>query len=69
MRSFIKNEIDAKIFHGGIEEFLYDLGKTVYLINEENIPSFKMGKNANEIPPSQWPDPRWSQCGPPSQWQ
>jgi hypothetical protein len=49
MGSFIEDEIDAKILHGRIEKFFHNFGETVYLVNEEDIPSFKMGKNADEV--------------------
>ena len=51
MRSLIKNEIDTKIFHRRIEKFFHDLGETMDLINEKDIPSFKMSQNADEISP------------------
>jgi hypothetical protein len=49
MGALIKNKIDAKILHGRIEKFFYHFGKPVHLINKEDIPSFQMSEDADQI--------------------
>jgi hypothetical protein len=49
MSPSVKNEIDAKIFHGRIEKFFDHLGQTVHFIDKKDIPSFQMSKDADEV--------------------
>ncbi len=45
----IENKVDAKIFHRRVEKLLHDLGQTMYLIDEKDIPPFEVGEDTDEV--------------------
>ena len=47
--SAVEHDVDAVIFHGGIQIFFHGGIEAVYLVNEQNIVGFQIGEKSGQV--------------------